>query len=738
MADHYDKLTEKFPHVPERISGLIDLAYNLWWSWTPEAQMLFKQLSPHAWIESIHNPVRMLRDLPVEMLERAARSPQYMRHYDLVISRFRQETSAKNRWFSEQVSNCGVLPIAYFSAEYGLHHSLPFYAGGLGFLSGDHLKESSDLGIPMVAIGFMYCEGYLHQHIKADGWQEDIKEVLDRDASPVTRVMVNAHEQLVVRVPFFEPSMHVAVWKVDVGRIPLFLLDTDIKLNRPEIRCNLSRLYTGDVERRLHQEIILGIGGCAVLDKLGIQHSAIHINEGHPAFALLERIRKRVEGGMTFEQAMQTTRRTNIFTTHTSVPAGHDLFPHSLMDKYFNLYYELLGIDRNTFLELGHHPRDPSGLFNMTALGLKMSDYRNAVSRQHGVIARRMWQTLWPDIPEDKVPIEYITNGVHLPTWLDPKMELLFNSWLGRFYPKWMENHDDPSVWELLDEIPDWELWQTHQSLKRQLLNRIREYKRWKWAEGEMDPTNIVAGGVLLDPNILTIGFARRFATYKRADLIFLDPERLKRIVTDRWRPVQIIFAGKAHPADKEGNRMLQRVYQFAHRTDFGGRIAFVEDYGEQNAQYLVHGVDLWLNTPEPMMEASGTSGMKASLNGVPHMSVPAGWWIEGFNKKNGWMIGDESHEGERDWGDACRIYDLLEKKVVPLYYTVSEDGTPHSWIRMMKEAIKSSAPRFSARRMVKEYALRYYTPALKACETECVNHKQSQDRKIGKQEHSR
>jgi starch phosphorylase len=398
--DHDTLLTKKYPHVPERISGLVDLAYNLWWSWTPEAQMLFKQLSPHAWIESIHNPVRMLRDLPQEMLERAAGSPQYTRHYDLVIARFRQETRTTNSWFSGQVSNSPMLPIAYFSAEYGLHHSLPFYAGGLGFLSGDHLKESSDLGVPMVAVGFMYGEGYLHQHIRADGWQEDIKEMLDRDAAPVVRIMENAREQLVVKIPFFEPPMYVAVWKVDIGRVPLYLLDTDIEINKPEFRFNFSRLYTGGV--RLQQEIILGIGGCTVLDKLGIEHSAIHIR-GFP-FALLERIRKKVADGMTFEQAMQATRGTNIFTTHTPVPAGHDLFPYQLMDTHFSRYYDLLGIDRKTFLGLGHNPRDPGGLFNMTALGLKMSDYRNAVSRKHGSIARRMWQPLWPGIPEEKVP----------------------------------------------------------------------------------------------------------------------------------------------------------------------------------------------------------------------------------------------------------------------------------------------------------------------------------------------
>jgi starch phosphorylase len=687
---------EYFSHVPERIQGLVDLSYNLWWSWTPEAKMIFKQISPHAWIENIHNPVRMLRDLPVELLEKAATRPQYLRHYDIVMERFHREMKRTNHWFEEQVEHIPSLPVAYFSMEYGLHHSLPFYAGGLGFLAGDHLKECSDLGIPMVAVGFMYGEGYLHQHIQANGWQEDVEEHLDRDASPVMRVM-DGDQQLVVKVPLIQPALHVAVWKVDVGRVPLYLMDTAIEGNISEYCPISSRLYTQDLEWRLCQEVVLGFGGREVLRCLGIEHSILHLNEGHTAFAALERVGTLIKEGLSNEESLEQVRNTSIFTTHTPLESGHDRFPFGLMDPIFREYWESIGLDRSTFLRLGYHPADLENTFNMTALGMRLSGYRNAVSGEHGVVARRMWKSLWPDLPEEEIPIHSITNGVHVPTWLASKMVLLLDAYLGRFYPEWWEHLDSPDLWRMVEEIPDRELWQAHQSMKRQLFNRIREYKRWNWAEGEAEPINLVAGGTLLDPNALTIAFARRFTAYKRPELIFSDVERLKKIVNNRWRPVQIIFAGKAHPADTEGKKILQRVYEFAQRRDFGGRIAFVQDYGEQVAQYMVHGVDLWLNTPVSRMEACGTSGMKASMNGVIQMSVPTGWWVEGYNGNNGWVIGGENEEEE-----SRRIYELLEQEIVPLYYTVSEDGTPHQWIQKMKEAIKSISSRFSAKRMSK------------------------------------
>jgi starch phosphorylase len=704
-----------FSHVPGRIHGLVDLAYNLWWSWHPEARILFKQINPHAWKESIHNPVKMLQEIPERFLERVAGNPEYLRRYDISMFRFHRYMTTKNGWFSEAHSSSRSLTIAYFSAEYGLHHSLPLYAGGLGFLAGDHLKECSDLGLPLVAVGFMYSEGYLHQHILPDGWQDNYWEHLDRDAAPVARVMDADGRQLVVRVPHISPPIHVAVWRVDVGKVPLYLLDTDIPENEPAARAISSRLYTGDKERRLVQEIVLGIGGQKVLNTLGINFSAVHLNEGHPAFAQLERIRERVERGLSFPVALDQVRGTAVFTTHTPVPAGNDLFSPTLMDTYFSDYYPALGIDRETFLELGRNPGDPSGCFNMAAFALRLTAFHNAVSQRHGSVSRKMWQVLWPGSPEDTVPIDAITNGVHIPTWLNPRMERLYSRYLSPVCPHWQQELDNPAIWGMIDEIPDRELWLLHTWLKAKLFNRIRERKRLRWASHHKAPINLVADGLMLSPSVLTIGFARRFSSYKRADLIFHDVARLKRILTNKWWPVQIIFAGKAHPDDTEGKQILQRIYQHAVSPDFEGRIAFVEDYGEQTAQYLVHGVDVWLNNPLPPMEACGTSGMKAALNGVLNCSIRDGWWLEGYNGRNGWAFGGDAWSPERDAMDAAELYTLLEKDIIPLFYSGSLDGIPHGWVQMMKESIKSIAPIFSSRRMVKEYTDRYY-PSLLSC----------------------
>ena len=702
-----DSIRDKFPNLPDRIAGLGELAYNLWWSWHPAARMLFKVLDRPAWKESIHNPVKMLKELPRVVLDSAARDPDFLHRYDSLMSRFQQEMATTTCWFSENVSGKECAPIAYFSAEYGLQHSLPFYAGGLGFLAGDHIKECSDLGIPLTAVGFMYPEGYLRQKIRVDGWQETADEVLDRDAAPIQRVFDGKENQLVVKVPFIDPPVYVSVWKVSVGNVPLYLMDTDIELNDPWNRLISAHLYTGDIEQRLRQEIVLGVGGREVLDTLGIKHSVLHLNEGHPAFAILERIRERMEGGVSFSTASEQVRATTVFTTHTPVPAGHDVFPFHLMDKYFSHYYPMLGLNREAFFQMGIHPDNPASGFNMTALALKMSSYHNGVSKKHGEVARKMWQSLWPDRKEEDVPIDSITNGIHVPTWIEPKMELLFNKYLG---DDWLKRHDDPEVWKSVDTIPDDELWRAYIWVKIKLINVIRERARLRWAEDRPSPLNIVAGGMLLDPMTLTIGFARRFATYKRADLIFRNPERLKKLLNDRWRPVQIIFAGKAHPSDDEGKRILQRIFNFACDPDLGGRIAFVENYDEQLAQYMVHGVDLWLNNPVPPLEASGTSGMKASLNGVPQLSILDGWWLEGFNGSNGWAF-----TGTGDDSDAEHIYSLLESEIIPLYYKLDDNGIPHKWIKVMKEAIKSSGAPFSARRMVKEYVRRFYQPALKS-----------------------
>ncbi|MEW6657670.1 MAG: alpha-glucan family phosphorylase [Thermodesulfobacteriota bacterium] len=707
-----DDLQDRFPPLPQRIAGLGELAYNLWWSWHPEARMLFKLLNRMAWKATGHNPVKLLRVLPRESLEAAAADPEYLRRYDAVLADFRQQTQTQVCWFTENIIPGECLPIAYFSLEYGLHHSLPFYAGGLGFLAGDHLKEASDLGIPMVAVGFMYPGGYVRQKIDADGWQESVDEVLDRDAAPITRVLDGQGAQLIVQVPFTTPPIHVAVWQVMVGRIPLYLMDTDLEINDPAHRRISDHLYIGDLEQRLLQEVVLGIGGSQMLAAMGIKHSVLHLNEGHPALALLERIRERVEGGMAYEDAVQQVRATSIFTTHTPVPAGHDVFPFDLMDKYICHCYPLLNLSREEFFRLGTSPTDPDNAgFNMTAFALRLSHHHNAVSEKHGEVARRMWQPLWPDLAVDQVPIGHITNGVHVPTWIDPKIELRCVECMGPF---WLAEHDDPGAWGDVEDIPEGEFWGLHYRKKIKLINYLRERTRQRWVMNHVGLGNVVVGGALLDPAVLTLGFARRFATYKRADLIFHDLERLKKLLNNDWRPLQIIFAGKAHPADDPGKSILQRIFNWARDPALGGRIAFVEDYGEQVAQYLVHGVDVWLNNPLPPLEACGTSGMKAAINGVLHLSILDGWWLEGFDGHNGWAFTGAA-EGDRDARDAAALYDLLEQEVIPLYYQVNDAGVPLAWVRKMKAAMRTIGPKFSARRMVKEYSQKFYQPALQA-----------------------
>lgn len=707
-----DGTKDRFPEIPERISGLAELAYNLWWSWHPEARMLFKMLNRVAWKLSVHNPVMMLHDIRDKTFKTASEDARFLRRYDAVMARFRNEMTANGGWFHSNIADPGMFPIAYFSAEYGLHHSLPFYAGGLGFLAGDFLKECSDLGIPLVAVGFMYPEGYFRQRVRPDGWQESADEVIDREHAPISRVPDEKGNPLLVKVPLLEPPIYVGVWKVRVGRAILYLMDTDIEANDPWNRSISAHLYSGGPEQRLRQEIVLGIGGAQVLNSLGIKHSVLHLNEGHPAFAVLERIRERIESGMNYKEAIEQARETTVFTTHTPVAAGHDRFPFSLIEKHFSHYWPALGLDRNSFLSLGVDPKEPGAGFNLTAFALKMSGHHNGVSKRHGEVARHMWQSLWPDTPEDKVPIEHITNGIHVPTWVEPRMELLFNKYLG---PKWLDEQDNPDIWQLVYDIPDEELWQAHYWLKMKLMLKIRERAMERWRDEKADPRIVLASGVLFDPNTLTIGFARRFATYKRATLILQDIERLKRILNDRWRPVQIMFAGKAHPDDDPGKQLLQEIFNAAKDPSFGGRIAFVEDYDEQLAQYMVHGVDIWLNNPLPPLEACGTSGMKAALNGVPHLSILDGWWVEGFNGKNGWAFGNRDGR-DRALPDADEIYEILETDAVPLYYNrIDDDGIPRDWVRLMKDTIVSTASLFSSRRMVKEYARRFYQNALKS-----------------------
>ena len=703
-----DDFGDKFPYIPERLSRLGELACNLWWSWHPEARALFFMLAGNGAEFKAQNPVKLLSELDPSLLDAAAKDSRFLRRYDAVMARFDAEVKSYQSWFYSKVPDPALYPIAYFSAEFGLHHSLPFYAGGLGFLAGDFLKECSDLGVPLVGMGFMYPEGYLHQKVSPDGWQMNESETLDRVHSPICRVLNTDGQPLTIKVPISEFPVYLEVWKAQIGRVPLYLIDTDIEANDPWNRGMSSRLYIGDPEQRLVQEIILGIGGTQVLKALGIKHSILHLNEGHSAFAVLEKIREKVEKGMNHRDASHQVRSTTIFTTHTPVPAGHDVYPFDLMDKYFGSYIPLLEMSRDEFYELGIDPRNPTAGFNMTAFALRMSAYRNSVSKKHGEVTKEMWRHLWPDRAKEQVPIGYITNGVHVPTWIDFRLSSLFNRYLG---PNWLEDHDNSSIWQLVDDIPDEELWRIHRLLKMVMITVMQERARSRWME-HADPNIIMASGTMFDPNTLTIGFARRFASYKRATLIFHDLERLKGILNRPRQPVQIVFAGKAHPADNSGKQLIQEVFNFAKDANYGGRIAFIEDYDEELAQYLVHGVDVWLNNPLPPYEASGTSGMKAAINGVPHLSVLDGWWIEGYSGRNGWAF--DGAQGGSDAADAQELYRILETEIVPLYYNKDESGVSHAWVQVMKESIKNSVPRFSSRRMVKEYALNFYQEALK------------------------
>ena len=699
----------RFSYLPQRIAGLGKLAYNLWWSWHPSARELFHALDLQAWRESGHNPVRMLSSLSPDLYENAVQDQGFLAHYDAVMEQFEAETGSPAGWFATQYGHVAA-PLAYLSAEYGLHVSLPVYAGGLGILAGDYLKECSDLGIPVVGVGLIYSEGYVWQQIREDGWQEDVEKTLDRTYDPISPVLDGEGKQLLVQVPLFDPPVYVAVWKVAVGRVPLYLLDTDIEANQPWDRAIAHRLYASNPEQRLRQEIVLGMGGMRVLEALDIQPAAIHLNEGHPALAVLERIRASTEAGMGCEQAIPEVRRSTIFTTHTPLPAGTDVFPFQLMEKYFGSYCKQLGTDRDTFLQLGIDPQNSSAGFNMTVFALRMAQFSNAVSQRHGEVARRMWAGLWPDRQEEEVPIVSITNGVHLAGWIEPlRLQPLLTRTLGS---AWRTDQDRPETWKAVDEIPDDELWHLHQDLKVALIAQIDERVRERWQKDKVAAANVVALGSLLDPEVLTVGFARRFTAYKRPDLILTDLERLKRLLTDPWHPVQIIFAGKAHPADTDGKRLIQKVFRLAQDPEFGGRIAFVENYDQQLAEYMVHGVDLWLNNPLPPLEASGTSGMKASVNGVPNLSISDGWWIEGYDGSDGWAFGAQG-QGDRTQADAEALYHLLEEEIIPLFYQRSDDGVPHGFVQVMKAAIKSVSPQFSARRMAKEYVTQFYAKAL-------------------------
>ena len=707
MTRHVDQLV-----LPERLSRLEELAIELWWSWHPEGRSVFRLLDYALWRRTAHNPVRMLRTIAREKLEAAADDAAFLDRYDRAIVALDEARAAKNTWWSHTFPQLTGQSIAYFSAEFALHQSLPIYAGGLGVLAGDHCKEASDLGVPLIGVGFMYPQGYFHQQLTADGWQEESYEKLNWADAPIELALTPDGKPCITAVPLGDRSVLLQIWRVRLGRVKIYLLDTDLEENAPWDRDLSARLYGGDRETRIQQEIILGIGGVRALKALGSDPAVFHLNEGHAGFVVLQRIRDLIERGASFDSALEEIRASTIFTTHTPVPAGHDAFPFHLVEKHLAGAWGTLGSNRDRFLALGAYDNGSGQQFNMTALAIRSAGVTNAVSQLHGQVTRAMFAPMWPEIPEDQRPVTFVTNGVHVPTWIASELDLLFTKYLGG---DWYERHDDQTIWDAVLTIPDEELWAVRQSLRRYLFTFIRERARQRWTEEHVGIPRVVAAGTLLEPDALTIGFARRFTGYKRPELIFTDPDRLARILNAMGRPVQIVFAGKSHPADETGKHHLQRVYRRALDPMFAGRIAFVDDYDVHVAHFLVQGCDVWLNNPRKPLEASGTSGMKAAINGVPHLSIGDGWWAEGFTGANGWTIdggvtGDD--QGAVDYADANALYRILEEEVVPAFYDRDASNVPHQWLAVVKQAIRTVAPRFAARRMVKEYVERMYAPA--------------------------
>jgi glycogen phosphorylase len=696
------------PAIPPALSRMPELAYNILWSWEPTIRALFRRLDPPLWKDSGYNPVVMLGRVSQENMERAAADPRYLAHYAQACQRY------DAHMHDGRPPQDGKL-IAYFSAEYGLTECLPIYSGGLGILSGDHLKSSSDLNLPLIGVGLLYQQGYFRQLLNADGWQQE--RYLDNDfyTLPIQPVRTAAGEDLKVTVKLPTGPVAIQVWRMDVGRTKLFLLDTNIQDNPlPQDRDITDQLYGGDMDTRIRQEIVLGIGGLRALRAMKLEPSVYHMNEGHSAFLAVERIAMLMdEQKLNFEEALEASRTNNVFTTHTPVPAGIDLFDPGMMHYYFGEYCRQAGIEFDQLMSLGRrNPSDPGERFSMAVLALRTSSYRNTVSRLHRHVAQEMWQELWPTLPTWEVPLTSVTNGVHLPSWLNGDLAALYDQYL---QPDWRERAADPKIWELVDEIPDEELTEVHRRRKRRLISFIRDRQTASALRRKAASSELRHSAEVLDPNVLTIGFARRFATYKRATLIFRDPERLKRILCSKDRPVQLVIAGKAHPKDHPGKSQIREVVEYSRDPELWKHIVFIEDYDMKVGRELVQGVDLWLNTPRRGEEACGTSGMKAALNGVLNLSILDGWFDEAYEESGGWAIGErEVYTEDQDNMHASAIYYLLENEIVPMFYERRDQGTPE-WMRRVKRSVKYMSPRFDCRRTVRDYLREIYDPAHQA-----------------------
>ena len=715
------------PALPDSLKDLEIIARNMFWSWNPEFVELFRRIDSNLWTACGHNPVKLLGNVSQECLETLAENQGFLCELQRAVEKLESYLDGPT-WFHRKVSSqspsdCGekvcsksTKPIiAYFSAEFGIHECLPIYAGGLGVLAGDHLKSASDLGVPLVGVGLLYQKGYFRQYLNIDGWQQEVYIENDFYNMPVELVRKEGGKPLTISVEYPGRSVYAQIWCVSIGRVKLYLLDTNIADNSPADRLITAGLYGGDRELRIRQEIMLGFGGLRALAAMDITPTVCHMNEGHAAFLALERIRQlRKDESMTFDEALEATKSGNVFTIHTSVKAGLDEFSVELMDKYFGSYFPELGIDRNRFLALGRIlPDDDSESFKMAILALRTSSYRNGVSKLHGQVSREMWGGLWPGVPVNEVPITSITNGVHIKSWLSEEMNSLYERYLG---PNWADETADKSIWENIDQIPDEEFWRTHQRCKEHLVSFARNRLKAQMQRRGTYHTELNWAEEILDPEALTVGFARRFVGYKRGNLLLKDPKRLVKLLASPNMPVQVVFAGKAHPRDTEGKEIIRQIIHFAAQYDVRRRIVFLEDYDIDVARVLVRGVDVWLNNPRRPMEASGTSGMKAAINGALNMSTLDGWWCEGYKPQVGWAIGaGESYEDAeyQDMVESQAIYNMLENEVIPLFYTRSADNLPRAWISRIKNSIKWIAPTFNTHRTVGEYTRRFYNPAV-------------------------
>ncbi len=709
----FNKITVN-PQLPKRIEKLSEISNNLWWSWNTEFLRLFKTIDNDLWETCEKNPVKFLKQVSQERLEAVSKNVEFLKEYDKLARQFEDYMNSKNTWFANNYPENKNDLIAYFSAEYGLDRTIPIYSGGLGILSGDHLKSASDLGIPLVAVGLLYKNGYFHQKINGYGDQETEYINIELSNLPINPVKDKNGEDLIIYVKFPKRRLYLKVWQINVGRIKLYLLDSDIEKNNPEDRDVTLRLYGGDQEMRIRQEIVLGMGGTNLLTRaLGLNPTIYHMNEGHSAFLILELIKNIIkEKQVSFDVARDIASSKTVFTTHTPVPAGNDIFPLDLVDKYFKDFWPRLGLDREEFLRLGMKPSqilEPG--FNMGILALKVAGKKNGVSKLHGAVSRELFGDVWPDIAANESPITYVTNGIHTCSWLSPKLKELYNKYL---MPYWQDNIHEDKIWEKINNIPDKTLWETHQDRKEKLLKLVKDNTTQRLRRSGYSYEEINEITSKLNSNALTIGFARRFATYKRATLIFKDLERITQILNNSEKPVQLIFAGKAHPADKEGQDLIKRIHEISMMPQFKGKIFLLENYNIAMSQYLVSGVDVWLNNPRRPMEASGTSGQKASVNGVVNFSVLDGWWAEGYNQENGWTIGTNAEYNsyeEQDIADSQSMYRTLEDKIIPTYYNKNEEGISPKWIRIMKNSIISTGGKYSTARMLVDYTNNLYMP---------------------------